>query len=414
MKPAAPGDSGASEGKQLASLALNGALAILLAVIVIKMLRQPYESGRYRLPQLMTAAGAAGMLVLAVATTRLARSKMPRVFDAAAPRLGWRQIAVLAAFPILALVYLSMGVREGVQTVRDPSLRNYLQDNISIAVGKPFRGYAATIWIDKTGRIGRGPQRKVFGDSARYINALFYFRGLYGETFTYTDLWRSNIPTFEEYGEWSSAQAHAFVLRLLAPSGTKVLSNYLRAFTIDSDILRVLGVRFVLTDAETLDAPAMLRGTVSLPEEASVRLFELDNVNLATYSPTYFVKATTADAIAERIRENKHRLDTVAVVSDEIPSTNSQARNVVMTIERDGIRVQAESDGPAHIVLPVQFSNCLVVVNGAPVRLARANLFQSLMSFDGAVDARIEFHFGLFADNKCRRQDGLDNKMLGL
>jgi hypothetical protein len=36
------------------------------------------------------------------------------------------------------------------------------------------------------------------------------------------------------------------------------------------------------------------------------------------------------------------------------------------------------------------------------------------MSFDRAVDARIEFQFGLFADNACRRRDGLDNKALGL
>jgi hypothetical protein len=127
-----------------------------------------------------------------------------------------------------------------------------------------------------------------------------------------------------------------------------------------------------------------------------------------------FVKATTADAIADRIRDNKRRLDKVAVVSDDVPSTNFQARNVVITVERDGIRVQAESDGAAHIVLPVQYSNCLAVVNGAKVALARANLFQTLMSFNGAVDARIEFHFGLFANNKCRLRDGAENKMLGL
>jgi hypothetical protein len=54
------------------------------------------------------------------------------------------------------------------------------------------------------------------------------------------------------------------------------------------------------------------------------------------------------------------------------------------------------------------------VVDGAAARLARANLFQTLMSFDGAVDARIEFRFGLFADNRCRLRDGLDNKALGL
>jgi hypothetical protein len=36
------------------------------------------------------------------------------------------------------------------------------------------------------------------------------------------------------------------------------------------------------------------------------------------------------------------------------------------------------------------------------------------MSFDRMVDARIEFRFGLLADNSCRLRDGLDNKALGL
>jgi len=102
------------------------------------------------------------------------------------------------------------------------------------------------------------------------------------------------------------------------------------------------------------------------------------------------------------------------VVTDSVPTTNARARNASITMERGGIRIRAESDGPAHIVLPVQFSNCLVVINGAAVRLRRANLFQTLMSFDGSVDAKIEFHFGLFADNKCRLHDGLNNKALGL
>ena len=65
-------------------------------------------------------------------------------------------------------------------------------------------------------------------------------------------------------------------------------------------------------------------------------------------------------------------------------------------------------------LLPLQFSHCLVIVNGAAARLSLANLFQTLMSFDRAVDARIEFQFGLFANNACRRRDGLDKKALGL
>src|SRR4029450_6818101 len=75
-----------------------------------------------------------------------------------------------------------------------------------------------------------------------------------------------------------------------------------------SALLRALGVRYVLTDADALDKPAILRGSVSAPDVTTVRLFELINPNLGTYSPTRFVKAVTADAIAQRIEENKNRL----------------------------------------------------------------------------------------------------------
>ena len=148
-------------------------------------------------------------------------------------------------------------------------------------------------------------------------------------------------------------------------------------------------------------------GTVTAPRAPNVRLFEFSDANLGTYSPTRFVKAATAGEMVDRIRENRSHLDQVAVVSDDVPPTVAKARNVVMTVERDGVRVRAASDGPAHI------PHCLVVVNGAPARLTRANLMQTLVSFEGTLDARLEFHFGLFADNKCRLRDGQDNKALG-
>ena len=349
--------------------------------------------------------GAVGAVALAIALAQPYR---------AVHSTGWRRVAALSVFPILALIHLSMGIRQNVPTVRDASLRNYLQDNASIEVGKPFRGYAATIWIDKGGEIRAGFDQASLNFDGRYLYAQVYFLRHYGETFTATDLWRANIPTFEEYGEWTSAQAHRFARQLLAPAGIKVHSNYLRAYVIDADILRALGVRYLLTDADTVEKPAALRGSVAAPGALSVRLFELSDANLGTYSPTRFVKAVTADEIADRIQENKNHLDQVAVVSEDMPPTSAKARNVVMTVERDGVRIRAASDGPAHILLPVQFSHCLKVINGARARLSRANLLQTLVSFEGALDARLEFRFGLFADNTCRRRDGLDNKSLGL
>ena len=67
---------------------------------------------------------------------------------------------------------------------------------------------------------------------------------------------------------------------------------------------------------------------------------------------------------------------------------------------------------------PISFCRCsspiVFASSAAPVRLIRANLMQTLISFDRTLDARLEFRFGLFADNTCRLRDGLDNKALAL
>jgi hypothetical protein len=385
----------------LVSLLAGLAIVSLLTVIVVKMLSYPYGARAYRAIVIGVAAFGFGWLLV----IKFIRTKS---------RIAVQPLVVLSIFPALALVHLSLGIRQNVPTAHNTSLRDYLRKNASIALGKPFRGYVATIWIDKHGEFSSGPDDIGLQDSRRYVYARAFFGARYGETFTEMDLWRSDIPTFEEYGEWTSVQAHAFAARLLMPAGFRIHSNYLRVFTIEPAVLRAVGVRFIVTDEEALKTPAMLRASVSASGAPTVRLFELVNPNLGTYSPTHFVKAATADEIAQRIRENKDHLDQVAVVADDLPSTTAQARDVLITVERDGVRIQASSDGPSHILLPLQFSHCLVVVNGGAARLTRANLFQTLLSFDRAVDARIEFRFGLFADNACRLRDGLDNKALGL
>jgi hypothetical protein len=389
--------------RQWASLLAGVVIAAFLAVIVVEVLAHPFGDRHYRGVQLAIGIAAFGGVFLAVELIRACWNG----------RIAFGPLVVLSIFPILALVHLSFGIRQNVATAHD-ALREYLRENASIALGKPFRGYVATIWVDKNGEFSTGPDYAALTDARRYVYSRAYFRARYGETFQETDLWRYNIPTFEEYGQWTSVQAHAFAAKLLRPAGFGVHPNFLRVFTIDSAILRAVGVRYILTDEEALDKSAILRGSVSASGAPTVYLFELINPNLGTYSPTHFVKAATADEIAQRIRENKDHLDQVAVVTDDLPSTTAQARSVVMTIERDGVRIQATSDGPTHILLPLQFSHCLVVVNGAAARLTRANLFQTLMSFEGAIDARLEFRFGLFADNTCRLRDGLDNKALGL
>ncbi|PWT89545.1 MAG: hypothetical protein C5B56_06940 [Proteobacteria bacterium] len=385
-------------------------LAISLIVIACGLLNRPFGD-RYRWPQFFALAVAIGTIVLVVALIRKFAGPTQSSTPAAAFPLP-RRYALLAVFPILAVIHLSMGVRYGSVPVHDPGLRELVRENLAIELGQPFRGYTATVWLDNEKQIV--PYRQTpFLDTARYVFGRNYFGTHYGETFIETDLWRLNIPTFEEYGQWTSSQAQAFATRLLAAPGTIVLPTFLRGYTIDPDILGLLGVRYIITDADKIENATLVR-SIAVPGALPVHLFELNTVNVATYSPLHLITAHTADAITDRIRENKDRLQQVAVISDDdVPPADTRARNVVMTVERDGFRLRADSSGPAHIVVPVQFSHCLRVVNGASARLARVNLFQTLVSFSGALDAKVEFRFGLFADNKCRREDAVDNKRLG-
>jgi hypothetical protein len=54
-----------------------------------------------------------------------------------------------------------------------------------------------------------------------------------------------------------------------------------------------------------------------------------------------------------------------------------------------------------------------VVVNDAAARLTRGNLFQTLVSFERTVDARIEFRFGLFPTTAAGFWTGSTTRRLG-
>src|SRR5262249_35499087 len=149
------------------------------------------------------------------------------------------------------------------------------RERTAIELDRPFRGYVSTIWLDRESQF-TPPRRPAFLDTARYVSARYYFGTHYGESFIETDLWRLNIPTFEEYGQWTSSQAQAFALRLLAPPGTGVYPTFLRAYTIDPAILGLLGVRYVITDADMI-ANATLVRAIAAPGFVPVRLFELSS-----------------------------------------------------------------------------------------------------------------------------------------
>src|SRR5262249_19083616 len=101
------------------------------------------------------------------------------------------------------------------------------------------------------------------------------------------------------------------------------------------------------------------------------------------------------------------------ILSERIEEPLVEATGGKMFFERGAIRVQAESHGHSLLLLPLQYSRCLVLSEAAKAKLFQANFGQTGMLFEGRIDLRIYFEYGLFRPG-CRKQDLADLAELGI
>jgi hypothetical protein len=78
-----------------------------------------------------------------------------------------------------------------------------------------------------------------------------------------------------------------------------------------------------------------------------------------------------------------------------------------MTVERGRVRLQAETEGKALLVLPIQYSHCLMLEDAPNARLVRADFLLTGLIFTGPIDAMISFNYGFF-NAACRKADVRD------
>jgi hypothetical protein len=289
----------------------------------------------------------------------------------------------------------------------EPELANFLTDNISQSVGRPFRG---AVLFD------------------------FY---TYSIHLTHTNLWIRSVPTIVQYGQLVtplSTYFNAAVLkndaRIMGPNGfMPFVSPYPEVF---SRVLPMLGTRyfvvgnhsdpfyFIPLAYEVGQSLATQSGysVIALPQGAhhnvgrtsSWYIYELSRPNVGNYSPTQTLTAETgAEAAAIMIRPDFDFTRQV-VLSSAIDKSLVPARNMQMSLIRGGLNVSGHSDGTSLVVLPQQFSHCLRARDGS-VRLVRANLMMTGVIFSGEIDTDIISDYGVFTP-RCRFADISDIKKL--
>jgi hypothetical protein len=312
----------------------------------------------------------------------------------------------------------------GASPIREPvigPITQYLIDHASLAPGKPFRGYTVSYFGDPGGHLHihlKHPGSRMGWQV--HVASREYLELNYGNRFQEMDLWQFDIPTVEEYGQWITKQAHTFVTRLLSSPAYESFGAMLQVYRLDRDLLAAMGVRFIITDLDLSDPRLTQRAIQESTTAGPIRLYELSKPNVASYSPDQLETVETFDAALDFVLQNKGRLDRRAIVFAPLHGKFGPARESTLHVEKDGFRIRAASDGRSALLVPVQFSNCLKIIieqsrgNISSARLTRANGIQTLLVFEGNVDLRVRFEFGLAGTTQCRRQDVRDLKSVGM
>jgi hypothetical protein len=188
-------------------------------------------------------------------------------------------------------------------------------------------------------------------------------------------------------------------------------------------IVQALGVRFVIhrqLEGEEQRSPpdsAILRlqlgPTTVGGRKFSHTIYEFNDFNMGNYSPTSVIIARDAPSILRHLWRTSFNPRQSIVLPEGIEGLLVEATGGKMSFERGAIRVQAESRGRSLLLLPMQYSHCLVLSEPAKGRLLPANLVQTALLFQGSIDVRIHLEYGVFRPG-CRKQDLADLPELGI
>lgn len=283
--------------------------------------------------------------------------------------------------------------------------------------GAKFRGMVASVFGLPGGplRAAQGVPAGISRGPWAFESDIQYLWAHYGNYHTLDHLWRFGIPTLEEYGQYVSPVLAVYVTQLLGRPDTWN-GHFALVTEPNVDVLRALGVRFVVSDALIQSPRARRRRTLVHSGAAPIHLYELLEPNLATFSPTEVAVRNAASEIIAEIRNDPVRLEHRALTDQAIdgplvPVTASEMRFI-----RNGVRVTASSPGRSALLLPLQFSHCLTLEpdSHAGVTLYRANLIHTLVVFSGELDARIRWPSSVWYGAACRGVDAAELRRLNV
>lgn len=292
----------------------------------------------------------------------------------------------------------------------ETTLTRLLEDKIALRPEQPYRGSVASFF----GRSGMGhtPYSVPFYNQHTYDAFSLFFTG---NDHRYHGLWHFNIPTLQTVNQLQSPYFHLATSRFFNLPQTPLVRTHTTLTKVRPNLLELMGVRYLIDDISD-DHDLKLRASLGLPGNRVLRVFELDNPNVGQYSPTSISQVadlrSALDVLLKPDFDGREQVVTFQPVDQKLVP----ASRVEMQFGQGKIEVSATSHETSMIVLPITYSNCLVVdpidVKSRDWRLIRVNILQTGLVFTGQFRGDIGFEFGLFRNRGCRLHDMRDSEEL--
>jgi hypothetical protein len=345
---------------------------------------------------------------------------------------GWvKTISTVCAVPVLALVtyqgFISSNpnILDKANTLANKEsggiVSQALVPNLSIQSDGRFRGSVATLTCIPGGQIMR---KAGISDDAPFtkenINFLLRYLRTYDPMLYMTGLWEMNIPTLEENNHLVTPPFYYLFSRNLSRPQDFQSRNWTLCTKANPNLMAALGTRMIVAD-QPIDGPQVKKVYEQTNQDGiPLSVYELSDPNTGNYSPTKLVRSDKAEEIIAEMAKDDFPFKKTAIVShnEKLPEL-TQAEYGELFFDRGGFRVRGASKGWSLLILPVQFSNSLKVmeVQGdfpSDVRLVRVNLLQTGVLFRGTIHAKISHRFGPFRGIWGRLKDIEDWQSLGI
>jgi hypothetical protein len=146
-------------------------------------------------------------------------------------------------------------------------------------------------------------------------------------------------------------------------------------------------------------------------------LIELSKPNLATYSPTSVETRRDLSSMLDFVVDDSIDLSERAVAQEQVPGPLTPVRSVALSMAGKDLRVVADSDGRSLIVVPLEFSHCLELIETPAGQESGATALRidgllTGIAFAHHIDAVLSFRIGPLHNPTCRWADYRDLKAL--